>query len=58
MKTETISVTSDEKKLIFNAIRYYQMFKAAYDGKEYQLCQSMLTRLHDDVYTQRMEQPT
>lgn len=58
MKTEVIAMTSDEKKLIFNAIRYYQMFKVTYSGKEYDLCHSILTRLYDEVYTQKKEQPT
>ena len=57
MKTEVIAMTSDEKKLIFNAIRYYQMFKVTYSGKEYDLCHNILTRLYDEVYTQKKEQP-
>lgn len=58
MKTENLSVTEEEKKLIFNALRYYQMFKASYTGKEHKMCQDLLTHLSDEIYTQRKEQAT
>ena len=58
MQTETISVTSEEKKLIFNALRYWQTYKSPYDGKEYKLCKNLVSRLYDQVYTQQKEQPT
>lgn len=49
MKTKSLEITSEELKLIFNSIRYFQMFKAAYDSKEYHLCQTMLNRLYEDM---------
>ena len=55
---EPIYATKEEQKLIFNAIRYYQMFKAGYNSKDYQLCQNLLNHLYDSVYTQQKEQPT
>lgn len=58
MKTENITLTSEERKLIFNSVRYWQMYKAPYDGKDYKICEQLLTRFVDDFYTQRKEQPT
>ena len=55
---EPILVTKEERKLIFNAIRYWQMYKTLYNGKEYELCQNLLNHLYDSVYTQQKEQPT
>ncbi len=44
-----MEVSSEEKKLIFNAIRYWQMYKAPYEGKEYKSCEELLNRLSDGV---------
>jgi hypothetical protein len=49
-------LTPEEKKIIFHAVRYWQMHKAALNGKEYQTCENILNRWFDDVYTQQKEQ--
>lgn len=53
-----ITLTTEEKKVIFNSIRYWQMYRTTYDSKEYKLCTDLLSRLYDEVYTQKKEQPT
>ena len=37
--------TLDQKKIIYNAVRYYQMNKVALNGKEYEICDGILTNL-------------
>ena len=51
-------LTSEEMKVIFNAVRYWQMHKASLNGKEYQICEGILNRWFDNVYTQNKKQPT
>lgn len=61
MKQEVInpvSLTTEEKKVIFNSLRYWQMYKTTYDSREYRMCTNLLSLLYDDVYTQRKEQTT
>lgn len=50
--------TQEEYKLIFNAVRRYQMEKCVHDGKEYKSCDKILDSLFSLVYTQKLEQPT
>jgi hypothetical protein len=52
------NLTDEEKKVIFNAVRYWQIHKTSLDGKEYKLCDQILNRWFNDVYTQRKEQAT
>lgn len=54
----THAFSQEEKKIIFNAVRHWQMTRAPLNGKDYQICEGILTDLFDDVYTQRKEQPT
>jgi hypothetical protein len=49
-------LTDEERKIIFHAVRYWQMHKAPLNGKEYQICDNILTRWFDKVYTQQKEQ--
>ncbi len=42
-------LTPEEKKIIFHAVRYWQMHKAPLDGKDYKTCNSILNRWFDDV---------
>jgi len=49
-------LTDEEKKIIYNAVRYYQMYRTSLNGKEYQICDDLLPRWFDDVYTQQKEQ--
>jgi hypothetical protein len=51
-------LTPEEKKVIFHAVRHWQMQKTPLNGKDYQICDSILNRLFDDVYTQKKEQTT
>lgn len=50
--------TTEQKKMIFNAVRYYQMNRVPLNGKDYIICDEILNGLFDKVYTQRQEQPT
>jgi hypothetical protein len=61
MKQEVInpvSLTTEEKKVIFNSLRYWQMYKTTYDSREYRMCTNLLSLLYDEVYTQKKEQLT
>ena len=51
-------LTPEEKKIIYHAVRYWQMHKASLDGKDYKTCDAILDRWFDDVYTQQKEQTT
>lgn len=53
-----MELTTEHKKIIHNAVRYYQMNRVALDGKDYKLCSEILDGLFDEVYTQRKEQQT
>jgi hypothetical protein len=55
MKNE---LSIEEKKVIFNAVRYWQMHRTSLNGKEYQICDNILNHWFDDVYTQQKEQAT
>jgi hypothetical protein len=50
--------TPEQYKLIFTAVRRYQIDKCPHNSKEYQECGEILDELFDFVYTQRREQPT
>lgn len=44
-----VDLTDDEKRIIYHAVRYWQMHKAPLDGKDYKICDSILNRWFDDV---------
>ncbi len=48
-------LTNEERKIIFHAIKYWQMHKAPFNGKEYQICDKILTHWFDEVHTQQKE---
>lgn len=50
--------TTEQYKLIYNAVRRYQIEKTVLNSPEYQECNEILDELFDTVYTQRVEQPT
>ena len=50
--------TPEQYKLIFTAVRRYQIEKCVVDSKEYWGCNQILDKLFDSVYTQCVEQPT
>ena len=53
-----MNFTPEQYKLIYTAVRRYQLEKTALNGQEYQECNEILDELFDSVYTQRVEQPT
>jgi hypothetical protein len=53
-----MNFTPEQYKLIFTAVRRYQLEKTVLDSKEYHQCSEILDELFDSVYTQRTEQPT
>jgi len=44
-----MNFTSEQKKLIYNAIRYYQMNRVSHAGKEYQVCNDILNGMFKEV---------
>ena len=53
-----MNFTPEQYKLIFNAVRRYQIEKTLHDSQEYHQCNEVLDELFDYAYTQRQEQPT
>ena len=53
-----MNFTPEQYKLIYTAVRRYQIEKTVLDSKDYQECGQILDELFDSVYTQRVEQPT
>jgi hypothetical protein len=49
-------LTDEDKKVIYNALKYYQMHRTSLNGNEYQICDNLLTRWFDEVHTQQKEQ--
>jgi len=39
----------EQKKLIYNAVRYYQINKVSLNGKDYETCESILNGLFVEV---------
>ena len=50
--------TPEQYKLIYAAVRRYQIEKTILNSSEYQECNEILDELFDTVYTQKVEQPT
>lgn len=48
----------DQWRLIYTAVRRYQIERCGHDSKEYWECSAVLDELFDIVYTQQREQPT
>jgi hypothetical protein len=55
---KTMEFTSEEQKVIFNAVRQYQMNKVSLTGNQYRVCEEILNKIFPQVYTQKQEQPT
>ena len=53
-----MNFTPEQYRLIYTAVRRYQLEKTALNGQEYQECNEILDELFDVVYTQKVEQPT
>lgn len=58
MFMKEINFTAEQYKLIYNAVRRYQIEKCILDGQEYHECDTILTDLFPYVYTQSQEQTT
>lgn len=43
----SVDLTTEEKKIIFNAVRYWQMHKTSLNGKDYKICDQILNRWFD-----------
>ena len=50
--------TLEQKKIIFNAVRYYQMNKVPLNGKEYGVCDDILNNLFIETKLERWKQET
>lgn len=55
---ETMNFTLEEEKLIYSAVRYYQINCVSLNGKQYKVCDDILNKLFSQVYTQKQEQLT
>lgn len=53
-----MNFTPEQYKLIFTALRRYQIEKTLLNSNEYQQCNEILDELFKYAYTQRREQPT
>ncbi len=43
------NLTPEEKRIVFNAVRYYQIHKTSVNGTDYQICDNILNRWFNDV---------
>jgi hypothetical protein len=41
--------TSEQKKLIYNAVRHYQINRVPHDGRDYGICDEILNDLFKEV---------
>ena len=53
-----LAIDFDEARLIYKALRDYQLKRVHEDSVEYTLCEGLLDALKPYYYTQRKEQPT
>lgn len=47
--------TKEEKKLIYDAVRYYQMNSVPLNSKSYQICDAILNDLFTEVKSKYIE---
>ena len=57
-KNGMTNFTPEQYRLIFTAVRRYQIDKTLHNSTEYQECSTILDQLFPLTYTQRQEQPT
>ncbi len=50
--------TQEECKLIYFAVKYYQVHGASFSGPDQKLCNDILIKTSTSLYTQKREQPT
>jgi hypothetical protein len=53
-----MNFTDEQLKIIYQAIRYYQIHGVNFNGSDYKICSEILDMTFDKHYTQRKEQPT
>ena len=53
-----LAIDFDEARIIYHAVRDYQLKRVHEDSEDFQLCDGLLEALKPYVYTQRQEQPT
>jgi hypothetical protein len=53
-----LAIDFDEARIVYKAIREYQIKRVHEDSDDYALCDGLLGALKPYVYTQRREQPT
>jgi hypothetical protein len=53
-----LAIDFDEARIVYRAVRDYQLKRVHEDSEDYKLCDGLLEALKPYVYTQRREQPT
>ena len=53
-----LAIDFDEIRILYRAVRDYQLKRVHEDSEDYKLCDGLLATLEPYVYTQRKEQPT
>lgn len=53
-----MNFTDQQLKVIYQAVRHYQIHEVRFNGSDYQICDEILNLTFDKHYTQRKEQPT
>ena len=53
-----LAIDFDEARIIYKAVRDYQLKRVHEDSEEWALCDGLLDALKPYYYTQRQEQPT
>jgi hypothetical protein len=53
-----LAIDFDEARIVYKAVREYQIKRVHEDSDDYALCDGLLEALKPYVYTQRKEQPT
>jgi hypothetical protein len=53
-----LAIDFDEARIVYRAVRDYQLKRVHEDSEDYKLCDGLLAALKPYIYTQRQEQPT
>jgi len=48
-----MNFTLEQRKLIYNAVRYYQMNRVPLDGKDYRICDDILNGIFSEVISSK-----
>lgn len=57
-QTTLTNLTPEQLRLVYNAVRRYQLEKTILDSNDYWECSEILDIMFDSVYTQTREQAT